>query len=96
MANEEKKNVKVKRPQALKRDLQNEKQRLRNKMDKSQVKTAINQFKDAVVKGDEALKIDCLNKAYSLLDKCAKKGVYKVNKASRLKSRLAAFASAKS
>ena len=88
-------NKKVKRPTALKRDLQNEKRRLNNRVYKSRVRTAIRAFQDAVTKGDQAVTTEKLNEAYSILDKCAKKGVFKVNKVSRTKSRLAARAVAK-
>ena len=87
---------KVKRPTAQKRDLQNEKRRLRNRIYKSRVRTAIRLFQDALVKGDQAETTDKLNEAYSILDKCVQKGVFKLNKASRTKSRLAARAFATS
>ena len=86
---------KVKRPTALKRDMQSQKRRILNRTDKSQVKTAVKDFQEALTKGDEALTKEKLNQAYSILDKCAKKGVFKLNKVSRTKSRLAARAAAK-
>lgn len=86
---------KTKRPTALKRDLQNEKRRLRNKVYKSRVRTAIRSFQDSVEKGDAAATTDKLNEVYSILDKCVKTGVFKLNKVSRTKSRLAARAVAK-
>lgn len=93
---EAKKEVKkVKRPTALKRDLQNEKRRLSNKIYKSRVRTAIRSFDDAVAKGDHAVTTEKLNETYSILDKCVKTGVFTINKASRTKSRLAARAVAK-
>ncbi len=97
MAKQEEKKAekKVKRPTALKRDLQNKKRRMNNKIYKSRMRTAIRAFQDSVDKGDQAVINEKLNEAYSLLDKCAKKGVFKLNKASRTKSRLAARAVAK-
>lgn len=86
---------KVKRPTALKRDLQNEKKRLSNKIYKSRARTAIRSFEEAVVKGDGEQAQVKLSVVYGLLDKCVKIGVYKLNKASRTKSRLAARALAK-
>ncbi|WP_068471334.1 30S ribosomal protein S20 [Candidatus Protochlamydia phocaeensis] len=86
---------KVKRPTAQKRDLQNKKRRLNNKTYKSRVRTAIRSFQDSLVKGDEAATKSKLDEVYSILDKCAKKGVFKLNKVSRTKSRLAARAVAK-
>lgn len=93
MAKEEEKKVKL--STALKRDLQNEKRRLINKTYKSRVRTAIRAVQEAVTKGDQASTEAKLNEAYSILDKCAKKGVFKVNKVSRTKSRLAARVVAK-
>lgn len=86
---------KVKRPTAQKRDLQNKKRRLNNKIYKSRVRTAIRAFEEALTKGDEAVSQSKLNEVYSILDKCAQKGVLKINKVSRTKSRLAAHAVAK-
>lgn len=83
---------KVKRPTALKRDLQNEKRRLNNKIYKSRVRTAIRAFEDTLGKGDQEQTSEKLNTIYSILDKCVKVGVFKINKASRTKSRLAARA----
>ena len=93
MAKQEEK--RTKRPTALKRDLQNEKRRLNNRIYKSRVRTAIRSFDESLEKGDAAATTEKLNEVYSILDKCAKKGVFKVNKVSRTKSRLAARAVAK-
>ena len=97
MAKQEEKKVekKVKRPTALKRDLQNNKRRLNNKVYKSRVRTSIRAFQDSITKGDQAETTQKLNEVYSILDKCAKTGVFKLNKVSRTKSRLAARAIAK-
>lgn len=93
MAKQEEK--KTKRPTALKRDLQNKKRRMNNRVYKSRVRTAIRSFQETLAKGDQAATAEKLNEVYSILDKCAKKGVFKVNKVSRTKSRLAARAVAK-
>lgn len=95
MAKEPEKKAKVKRPTPLKRDIQNEKRRMRNKSFKSTVRTAIRQFEEALPKGEEATIKEHLNNVYSMMDKGVKRGVYKLNKASRTKSRLAARAVAK-
>lgn len=95
MAKEQAPKKKEKRPTALKRDLQNEKSRLRNKVYKSRVRTAIRALDDSIAKGDQSVTIEKLNLVYSALDKCVQKGVYKRNKAARTKSRLAARAVAK-
>ncbi|MFA6915436.1 MAG: 30S ribosomal protein S20 [Parachlamydiales bacterium] len=83
---------KVKRPTALKRDIQNSKRRLLNKAYKNQVKTAIRKLEETAKSKDEAKISASLNEVYSLVDKGVKRGVYKKNKASRTKSRLAAHA----
>lgn len=83
---------KEKRPTAQKRNLQNIKARLSNRIYKSRVRTAIRAFDEAVVKGDQEAISTKLNETYSILDKCVKVGVFKINKASRTKSRLAARA----
>lgn len=94
MAKQEDKKVekKVKRPTPLKRDLQNKKRRDANRIYKSQFRTAIRSFQETVEKGDQTLANVKLNEVYSILDKCAKVGVFKLNKVSRTKSRLAARA----
>lgn len=93
MAKEEAK--KTKRPTALKRNLQNKKRRMNNRVYKSRVRTAIRDFQDSLTKGDASATTMKLNEVYSILDKCAKKGVFKINRVSRTKSRLAARAVAK-
>lgn len=87
---------KTKRPTALKRDLQNSKRRTRNRLYKSQVRTTLRNLQETLEKKDTQLSQASLNEAYSILDKCVKAGVFKLNKASRTKARLAArFAAAK-
>lgn len=86
MATTEKK--KAKRPTALKRDLQNEKRRLQNKSFMSKLRTSIRRFEESLEQEDASLKQERLNNAYSLLDKAAKRGLLKMNAASRKKSRL--------
>lgn len=92
MAKEEKKGkpAKVKRPQALKRDDQNEKSRLRNKAFKTNIRTTIRNFEEALTAGDAANIKEHLNNVYSIMDKGVKRGVVKLNKASRVKARLTA------
>jgi small subunit ribosomal protein S20 len=86
------KNKKVKRPQALKRDLQNEQRRLRNRSTRANVKTAMRHLDDAIKSKDAPTVTTCLNSVYSVIDKAVKKGVFTRNKANRSKSRLAARA----
>lgn len=91
MAEETKKKEAVKKPSALKRDLQAEKRRLRNRSHRSSVLTAIRGFESALTQKAEPAAIKAkLNTVYSLMDKGVKKGVFKANKASRTKSRLTA------
>lgn len=83
---DEKKASKPKRPTAKKRDMQNEKRRLQSRAFKSKVKTTIRSFeKDLSEKNEEGAKAR-LNVIYSLIDRGVKLGIYKLNKASRVKS----------
>lgn len=95
MAKEAAKKTKERRPTPLKRDEQNEKRRLMNKSFKSSVRTSIRQFEETVAKGDQAAIKERLNDVYSMMDKGVKRGVFKLNKASRTKARLTARAAAK-
>jgi small subunit ribosomal protein S20 len=81
---------KEKRPSALKRDAQSERRRVANKTFRSQVRTATRSFDDLLKKGDPEASKKGLDAIYSLMDKGVKRGVYKINKASRTKARLAA------
>ncbi|MDF2550061.1 MAG: rpsT [Chlamydiales bacterium] len=78
----------VKRPTAVKRMLQNEKKRLRNKSFCSKIRTAVRRYEDSLKQTDALVAKESLDAVYSLLDKAVKKGVYKLNKASRTKARL--------
>ena len=91
MANEkasEKKKTKL--PTPLKRRKQDIKKALNNKIVKSKIHTARGKF-TAQAEGSEGKK-ELLSTLFSLIDKAAKKGVFKKNKANRLKSRLHAKA----
>ncbi len=81
----EEKSKKVKRPTAQKRMLRNEKQQERNKMFKSRVRTAVRTLEENIKKGSK----EGLEAVYSLMDKAVKRGIYKRNKAARIKSRFA-------
>ena len=59
-----------------------------NKSTKTKAKTAIDTFKSA-------LSLETLAKAFSMVDKAAKKGVLKKGKANRIKSRLSKKISSK-
>lgn len=86
----DKKTAKVKKPSALKRNLQNQKNRLRNRSYRSEVLTAVRNLTTSITKKEPIEKAtEKLNAVYSLMDKGVKKGVFKANKAARTKSRLA-------
>ena len=84
---EEKKVSKTRRPTAKKRDLQNAKRRLHNRSFKSKVKTAVRSFEKEVAEKNETEAKARLHSINSLLDKGVKMGIFKLNKASRLKSK---------
>lgn len=84
---EEKKDSKLKRPTAKKRDMQNAKRRLHNRSFKSRVKTAVRSFEKEVAEKNEPKAKALLSSVFSLIDKGVKMGIYKLNKASRLKSK---------
>ena len=81
---------KVKRPTALKRDMQNEARRKHKRAFKARVRTAMNALEAA--SGDEAKA--AFTNVQSLMDKGVKKGVYNLNRASRVKARLSKTLSA--
>ncbi len=85
---------KVKKPSALKRNLQSEKKRLANRSERAAVLTTIRSLEKSIndKEAPEAVKTK-LNAIYSMMDKGVKKGVFKPRKAARTKSRLAARAS---
>lgn len=96
MAEEKKENgekkAKQKRPTALKRDLQSQKRNLRNRSFKAKVNSAVRSLQESISQKDSAVAKTKLNDVYSLMDKGVKKGIFKMNKANRVKSRLHALA----
>ena len=86
------KSKKEKRPTALKRDLQSLKNKARNRSFKASVATSIRSFKDSISKNEKETVKAKLNEVYSMLDKGVKKGVFKQNKASRVKSQMSTLA----
>lgn len=74
---------------AMKRVKITEKQNLRNRMAKSELKTSIRRFDEALASGDQ----DATQKAYlnavSTVDQAASKGVIHKNAANRKKAQLA-------
>lgn len=78
-------------PSAKKRDLQSEKRRLANRSYRSKVLTAIRSFDQALEQKEPAEAVKAkLDTVFSLMDRGVKKGIYKVSKAARTKSRLSA------
>ena len=71
---------------AKKRMQTNERDRLRNKAVKSQVRSAVKNLRTSVGHDDAA---QVLSQTHSVLDKAAKKGVLHPRKVDRMKSRLA-------
>jgi len=94
MAKDDELKKRAKRSSAKKRDLQNEKKRIENRIFKSQVKTAIRKFEKAAETQDKPRMQETLAAVYSLMDKGVKRRIFKLNKASRKKSRLSAKAAA--
>ncbi len=73
----------------IKRNLTNEKRRLRNKAVKSELKTHVRRFREAVEAGDVARAGETLQIASRKLDKAVSKGVIHSNQAANRKSALA-------
>jgi small subunit ribosomal protein S20 len=69
-----------------KRNLTNEKARMRNKAVRSSLKTAVKKVDTAVAAGDKAAALEAARDASRLLDKAASKGVIHKNQASNRKS----------
>jgi small subunit ribosomal protein S20 len=76
----------------IKRNATNEKARLRNKAVKSELKTAVRQFRQAASAGDTATATQALQRASRKLDKAASKGVIHKNQAANRKSAMARLA----
>ena len=73
---------------AEKRERQNVKRRMHNRMVKSSVRTQIKKFDAAVVAGDKEAAKEAMALSFKLLDSAASKGVLHRNTASRKKSRI--------
>jgi small subunit ribosomal protein S20 len=73
----------------IKRNLTNEKARLRNKAVKSELRTAVRSVRAAAAAGDAAAAAAALAAASRKLDKAASKGVIHKNQAANRKSALA-------
>lgn len=76
-------------PSAIKRNLQNEKRRLRNRSRKAKVKTISRKLSDTIGAGDAAAAREQFRAVTRLLDQTAAKGTLHRNTVARRKSRLA-------
>ncbi|MFZ5797298.1 MAG: 30S ribosomal protein S20 [Desulfobulbus sp.] len=74
---------------ALKRDKQSKVRRLRNRMNKTQMKSAVGRVDEAIAAGSEQEAREALQKAASVIQKTAAKGSIHKKTASRKVSRLA-------
>ena len=72
----------------IKRNRQNDKQRLRNRAFRGAARAAVIKAQDAIQAGDEESRKAAVVMAISRLDKAAEKGVIHKNNAARRKSRL--------
>jgi small subunit ribosomal protein S20 len=82
------KEKKERKPSALKREAQNLQRNARNRSFKAKVTTAVRSFKESLTQKDAPALKTKLNAIFSLMDKGVKKGIFKLNKANRVKSRL--------
>ncbi len=73
---------------AIKRDRQSKVRRLRNRMIKARMKTAIRKIEEALVAGAEEQAQDALKSAIPIIQRTASKGTIHKKKASRKISRL--------
>ncbi len=85
--NDKKDDKKVKRPSRLKRLIQSQNNKERNRSYAAKTKTAMKKLEAIVSSGTAGEATLQLNEVYSLLDKAVKKGMLKINKASRDKAR---------
>lgn len=72
-----------------KRNLTNEKRRVRNQAYKSELKTYVRKVREAVAAGDKDAAVTTLAQASRKLDKAVSKGVIHKNQAAQRKSKLA-------
>jgi len=79
---------KSKRPTAQKRHAQSLRANAANRSFKARVATALRSFKETSSKNEKAEAKNKLSEVYSLLDKGVKKGIFKMNKARRVKAQM--------
>lgn len=73
---------------ALKRDRQSKVRRMRNRINKSKMKTAVKSVEEAIAAGSEAQAQEAFQNAASIIQKTASKGTIHKKTASRKISRL--------
>jgi small subunit ribosomal protein S20 len=73
---------------AIKRNKQNEKRRVLNRVFRGRARTFITKARKAIVSGEQTSAVASVNEAIKALDKAAQKGVIHKNNAARRKSRL--------
>lgn len=73
---------------AIKRNKQNEKRRVRNRIFRGRARTFVSKARLAINTGDVKSAEEAVQQAISALDKAAEKGVIHKNNAARRKSRL--------
>jgi small subunit ribosomal protein S20 len=73
----------------IKRNRQNEQRRQRNKSARSQLRTRVRRFEEALASGDRDTAEELYRSAARDLDKAAGKGIVHKNKAANKKARLA-------
>lgn len=73
---------------AIKRNRQNEKRRLRNRVSRGNTRTQIKKARMLITSGDKENAVVEVNEAIQKLDRAAAKGVIHKNNAARRKSRL--------
>lgn len=78
------------KPSAQKRVITSQKRALINQCFKSKAKTMIKKFETALKSGDQENISLCLQAVYSVADKAVKRGIFKENKAARVKARACA------
>ncbi len=77
----------TRRPSALKRDIQSEKRRVANKAYRARTLTELRALENALTKKEQPLVEEHLKRLYSLMDKGVKTGIFKQNRANRIKAR---------
>ncbi|MBM3208140.1 MAG: 30S ribosomal protein S20 [Chlamydiae bacterium] len=90
----DKKTTKARKPSALKRDIQSDNRRLKNKTYRSTVSSAIKSFQQSLSQNDAGSVKEKFGIVCSLMDKGVKKGIFPKNKANRTKSSLSKKVSA--